>query len=133
MRGSERPLTTDEQKDLLSRFSVPDWFAGFKHDEGLHLVTLGTMPGGVVNTAFFSNGLKVTNTTTPVHTFVGTIDRQIVVSDGATYIETHGYGNAGDGWFGGFRDAVNQLYGPAIFLDLDSSAAYYAFWLYGGC
>ena len=121
---------------MLGQFGVPNIFAGWTQSgkNGQYIVTNGWgLPGGVVTTRFSPGGLSVTNVTTWAHAFVGTINRRISVSDGATFIDTHGYGNAGSGLLGALRDANNQRYGPGIFDALDDNAADYAKSHFVGC
>lgn len=130
-----RPLTPSEQRDLLSRFSVPSIFdEGFPAGNGEYLVTNSQgIPGGFVQTTFSPDGLAVTNVTTPVHAFVGTVVRSVGVSGGSTFIDTHGFGDAGDSLLGQLRDENNQAFGPGIFDQLDSLALRYAAANLPGC
>jgi hypothetical protein len=91
------------------------------------------VPGGIVTTTFAGDGLSAQNITTPVHAFVGVIDRSIGTLSTGTYINTHGYGNAGSSYFGEFRDRENLANGLGIFNNLDSRAAAYAASHYSGC
>ena len=130
----DRALSVPERKDLLSRFAVPSAFSGSPVGDGLYLVTNSFgIPGGFVRTDFSDDGLSVANRTTAVHVFVGTIERNFEVSDGVTYSLTHGYGNAGNGTIGRFRDASNTRFGPGIFNGLDARAARYADKKFPGC
>ena len=133
-------LSEADRQDLLSRFAVPSIFSGDPITDGVYLVTNSFgFPGGIVQTSFSANGLSVTNVTTPVHAFVGVIDRSITVSSDGTFIETHGYGNAAKGTimhfrgFGHSRDILNQKFGPGIFDHIDSRAKNYAGANYPGC
>jgi RHS repeat-associated protein len=126
-----RDLTPAERADLLSRYSVPNINdVGNPISPGTHWVTNSWgLPGGEVQTSYQSGGQQVTNTTTWLHVFAGTIVR----SAGARDIKTHGTGNAGPGLIGRFRDEENQANGPAIFNFYDSRAAAYAKAHYPGC
>ncbi|MDA5194984.1 RHS repeat-associated core domain-containing protein [Govanella unica] len=125
-----RDITPKEQQDLLGRFAVPnDYTAGDPQRAGQNIVTDMYVPGGVVTTTYSPSGLRATNVTTPVHAFVGTIDRSI----SARSINTHGYGNAGRGWLGIARDLTNGRFGPGIFNTLDAQAAACAAKNYAGC
>tara|TARA_R110000772_G_scaffold44732_8_gene102838 strand:+ start:2759 stop:3196 length:438 start_codon:yes stop_codon:yes gene_type:complete len=92
-----------------------------------------TVPGGIVYTTFSSDGLAGRNVTTPVHSLVGTVDQTIVDRGGRSYLNTHGYGSAGDSWFRRFRDNANDSWGPVIFDNVGSKAALYAAAYYKGC
>jgi RHS repeat-associated protein len=130
-----RKMTDNEMRDLLSRYGAPTATAGLVHRRsGENIVTAGrVIPGGVVRTTFSTDGLSVTNVTTPVHAFVGVIERSISRSGGETFISTHGYGDAGNGLFADLRDSTNALFGPGIFDMLDNDAADYAAANYSGC
>lgn len=124
----------------MSRFAVPTAFAGMSNpNNGLNLVVQPTwlpgfaMPGGFVRTTFSADGLSATNVTTPVHAFVGVVERSFSNAGGATYVNTHGYGNAGSGVVGETRDWINSAGGPAIFSGLDARVAAYAAANYKGC
>ncbi len=98
-RVCKRPLTAGETKDLLGRFGVANRYTrgSPQGGNGLHVVTASWVPGGVVRSTFAADGLAVTNVTTPVHAFVGTIDLSIVnLATGAVFV-THGYGDATPG------------------------------------
>ena len=129
----ERALTNAEARDLISRFTVPNSFAGFKSGSGIQVVDVGGLPGGIVNTTYSPDGLLGRNVTTPYHAFVGTVDQSISYSGGATYINTHGYGNAGDSGIGLTRDFINGIAGKGIFEFLDTKAAIFAKIAYKGC
>lgn len=57
----------------------------------------------------------------------------IPVSNGATYIRTHGYGIAGTDGISQLRDIINEIGGKAVFDNIDSVAAFYAHYFYKGC
>lgn len=82
--------------------------------------TVLTLPGtniptGVVQTTRTGEH-SWRNTTTPLHPFVGTIDRIFWQDgDGSVSVRTIGRGNAGDDAIGQFRDAVNDFLGEPIF------------------
>lgn len=136
--GKERPvckraLTNAEQRDLISRFTVPNSTAGTKSGEGYHVVDFNFIPGGVVYTTYSADGLSGRNVTTPVHAFVGTVDRSISISGGQTYLMTHGYGSAGEGVFNRGRDGINGEAGKVIFSNMDAKAILYAKLFFPGC
>jgi RHS repeat-associated protein len=129
----KRSLSDGEAANLLSRFAGPFPVTGIPRGNGYYLVSWLGLPGGMVQTTFSATRLSVTNVTTPVHAFVGRIDRAVVRSGGATYITTHGSGNAGPGGMGNLRDVVNESLGPEIFGGLDSKALAYAAAHFAGC
>ena len=129
-----RQLTNAEGADLLSRYAVPNTYEmGYSLSNGEYFVTnqAGAF-GGFVTTTFSSGGLVARNVTTPVHVFVGTIVRSVSNSGGASYIDTHGFGNAGPE-IGVFRDELNMDLGPGLFRFFDENAALYAQSHYPGC
>ena len=129
-----RQLTAAEEKDLLSRYAVPNAYEmGNSLGNGEYVVTNQVgIPGGIVQTTFSSGGLAARNVTTPVHVFVGTIVRSFSSSGGASYMDTHGFGNAGPD-IGVLRDELNMDLGPGLFNWLDENAAAYARGHYPGC
>ena len=129
-----RQLTNAEGADLLSRYAVPNTYEmGYSLSNGEYFVTnQAGMFGGFVQTTFSAGGLVATNVTTPVHVFVGTIVRSIASSGGASYINTHGFGNSGPD-IGVLRDDLNMDLGPGLFKFFDENAAAYAKSHYPGC
>jgi hypothetical protein len=91
------------------------------------------VPGGYVNTRFSANYNQVVNVTTAFHAFSGSVTRTIYSNSSGTYINTIGVGNAGSSFLGSFRDSVNQVTGPQIFNDVDSTAGAYAQRTIPGC
>ncbi|CUS44669.1 MAG: RHS repeat-associated core domain-containing protein [Pseudomonadota bacterium] len=128
-----RPLTNSEGRDLISRFTVPNSNAGRPSKAGFQIVDFQGIPGGFVITSYSADGLAGRNVTTPYHAFVGTVDQSISISGGRTYINTHGYGTAGNDAVGRARDAVNEVGGKMVFDLLDQQAAAYAKRAYKGC
>jgi RHS repeat-associated protein len=131
----KRLLTPSEAKDLLSRFAVPG-HGGEPLSDGTHWAYDGWKPGGFVTTVFGQNGFRVTNTTQPLHMFVGSIQRDIAAVGGHTEIFTQGWGNAQAGMgdvLGALRDATNEYFGPGIFNNVDKQAAAYAKTHFKGC
>jgi hypothetical protein len=63
----------------------------------------------------------------------GMDDRIAATIAGPLIIDTHGYGNAGHGPLGQFRDENNQEFGPGLFSQLDSLAERYAAANFAGC
>jgi len=122
---------------MMSRYGYPGQNQGQPLQPGRQfaVVSVAGIPGGLVTSTL--NGNQVSNVTTPLHVFTGTIDRQSFVSGGRTYITTHGYGTSGGLLLpglppitppiifvpGGAVDAVNQVSGPLIFNSLDADAA----------
>ncbi len=129
----KRALTKAEQRDLISRFTVPNSTAGTKSGEGYHVVDFNFVPGGIVRTTYSADGTFGRNQTTPVHMFVGTVDRSISISGGKTYLMTHGYGFAGPHILNQGRDAINGEAGKVIFSNMDQKAIWYAKLFYPGC
>jgi RHS repeat-associated protein len=126
----QRAATANERKDLLSRFSLPnDYTRGKVHSDGFHWVTHKYVPIGLVRMRFGDDGLRVTNTTTPIHPFRGRIDRTIQNFEVGAAAITHGVGP----FAGPVDDAANQLLGPGIFRGLDEAGAQYASTNFGGC
>ena len=117
--------------------------AGESTSNGSYVVWSGSIPGGIVTTRFENGGLRVINTTTALHVFVGSITRDIGIENGQTVISTHGTGDAHMGVPRGvslafdaiadIRDLANQIGGPMIFNALDKSAAEYARTHFPGC
>jgi hypothetical protein len=147
----QRPLTPQEQSDLVSRFTVPNVYTqGQPKLPGTYLVANNWgIPGGWVNTTFTPDGLAGTNTTTPFHVFTGVVQRSITnTSDGAVML-THGTGGYSTlpqsqspdesletGFsvdIGGALDVINELSGPTIFNSVDQAAAAYAKANFAGC
>jgi hypothetical protein len=145
-----RPLGDSARRDLLRRFGIPNAYTqgSDQGGTGYHVATWSLMPGGVVRTDFAPNGLAVSNTTTWLHAFVGTIDRSIENTNGGAYFVTHGYGSAGKNYvpnninnptmftfysFGSLRDGLNDALGPLIFGAVDDQAALYARHHFEGC
>jgi hypothetical protein len=118
-------------KALLARFAVPG-HAGENLSTGTYWVWAGNIPGGQVNAVFQRGGLQVTNTTTALHVFSGTIQRDVFASGGRTLIMTQGNGRA-PGLGGASRDLINELSGPGIFNSLDEQAQRYAQSNFKGC
>ena len=121
------------RRDLISRFTVPNSNAGRPSKAGFQIVDFQGIPGGFVITSYSADGLAGRNVTTPYHAFVGTVDQSISISGGRTYINTHGYGTAGNDAVGRARDAVNEVGGKMVFDLLDQQAAAYAKRAYKGC
>lgn len=71
-----RPLSNNEMKDILSRFSIPG-HAGNVASDGNSTDYAGPIPGGRVNVDFADNGLSVHHTTLDPHIFAKQIDRHI--------------------------------------------------------
>ena len=153
----KRPLTEEEVKELISRFTVPNEYNilfGQTQGEGTHIVAMWFIPGGQVTTTFSNNGTVGTNTTTPFHVFVGTIDRWIDNTPNGAYMRTHGTGGYGvlrpqpsgnmSGYIAGLApsapvdwgqvlDNVNQAVGPAVFNRVDSYVTDYVKDHFSGC
>lgn len=147
----KRPLTDQEKRDLISRFTVPNVYTeGIPKSQGIHLVANSWgIPGGWVDTTFSPNGLTGQNVTTPFHVFTGTVQRTISNTGSGAYMLTHGYGGysqlpppspfasmeTGDLTvdLGSLLDLVNQEAGPGIFDKVDQEAAAYAKAHYPGC
>jgi RHS repeat-associated protein len=148
-----RPLTEEEQQQLLNRFTVPNVYTqGQPQGPGVHMVaspwTLG-LPGGWVTTSFTDNGLGGINTTTPFHVFTGVVTRQISNSGGVAYMETRGTGGYNSQLpppspdssslttafvdIGELLDMINQMFGPLVFDAVDQQAARYAAAHFPGC
>jgi hypothetical protein len=139
-----RPLTDGEQRDLLTRFGIPNNYTQGRDQggAGYHWVTSLGIPGGMVRTELAPNGLSVRNTTTWFHGLVGTVDRSIENSREGAFFVTHGVGSANPGWgvhpgyewgAGTVRDGVNQAFGPTIFGWVDGQAKRYAQNHFEGC
>jgi hypothetical protein len=125
----------------MSRFAIPSHDTTPKSD-GRHLVTayMGSFagyswgfPGGYVRSTFGEDGQSVGNVTTPVHAFVGVIDRGHEVLNGASYFRTQGHGFAGFNGVGLITDVLNQLSGPKLFDGMDRRAAEFAAANFSGC
>ncbi len=152
----KRPLTQDEEKDLISRFTVPnDGTIGNVQTKGTNMVWRAAyvVPGGFVTTTFADDGLSGRNVTQTVHVFAGTVDRWIDNTRSGAFMMTHGYGGYGSsnytppnpyasmetgGWagsvdLGGMLDSINDSAGPAIFNHVDEKAAEYAKAHFPGC
>ena len=150
-RLCRRPLTEQEKRDLISRFTVPNIYTqGRPQSAGTHLVANSWgIPGGWVNTRFSPDGVLGTNTTTPFHVFTGTVERSISNTDSGAYMLTHGYGgypsvSATESPYasletgvvvdlGGLLDLINDEVGPSIFKNVDEAAAKYAKTHFPGC
>ena len=146
-----RPLTEQEQSDLISRFTVPNVFTqGQPKAPGTYLVVNNWgVPGGWVNTTFSADGLTGTNTTTPFHVFTGTVQRTVLDTSDGAYMLTHGtggysslpqsqspYASLETGFnvdIGGLLDLINDVTGPAVFDNVDQAAASYAAANFPGC
>lgn len=149
----KRPLTAKQQRDLISRFTVPNgYLQGRPRSEGLNLVvTRFGMPGGVVRTTYSPDGTRGTNVTTPFHVFTGIVERSIENTTTGAYMVTHGYGGYPEmnlpppnpfasmetmGTYmdlGDFLDSINAATGPEIFNSVDKQAALYARTHFPGC
>lgn len=149
----QRPLTQQEQRDLINRFTVPNTYTrGRPQSAGTNLVVSWfVVPGGFVTTTFSADGLAGRNVTIPFHVFVGVVDRSISNTTSGAYMETHGYGGYGSlnlpppspsasletgGTnldLGGMLDLINNATGPVIFNDVDEQAARYAKHNFPGC
>lgn len=147
----KRPLTAQEQRDLISRFTVPNIYTqGRPKSAGTYLVANDWgIPGGWVTTSFTPDGLIGTNVTTPLHVFTGVVQRTISNTGGGAYMLTHGYGGypsmpdsaAPYGSLetgvvvdvGGLLDLINDEAGPSIFSAVDQAAAAYAKAHFPGC
>jgi RHS repeat-associated protein len=145
-----RPLTTQEQGDLISRFTVPNSYTlGQPKAPGTYMVAAWGIPGGWVNTTFTPDGLAGTNTTTPFHVFTGVVQRSITNTSNGAYMLTHGTGGYSSlpqsqspsasletGFsvdIGGALDVINDATGPIIFNNVDQAAAAYAKANFAGC
>jgi hypothetical protein len=146
-----RPLTEREQRDLISRFTVPNVYTQDQpKTAGTYLVAnTSGMPGGWVTTTFSPDGLSGANVTTPVHVFTGVVERSISNTNSGAYMLTHGYGGYSSqpqsppqyssletGFsvdFGGLLDLINDGTGPSVFNDVDQEAAEYAMTYFSGC
>jgi RHS repeat-associated protein len=152
----DRPLTEDEQRDLIRRFTVPSSYTtGSIQSENGDINMVANWfgwPGGFVTTTYSPDGLVGTNVTTPIHIFKGTVERSILNTEHGSYMQTHGTGGYGSlnlpapspsasmatgagpaidiGWA---LDFLNQKWGPGIFNDVDEQAALYAKWHFPGC
>ena len=156
-RVCQRQLTPYEQRDLISRFTVPNVYTqGQPKGPGTYMVasSLGFIPGdlgipgGWVTTTFSADGLVGTNITTPFHIFSGTVTRSISNTGSGAYMVTHGYGgypslpppepNASSLTtayidLGGLLDQINDQTGPVVFSGVDQAALAYATLNYPGC
>jgi RHS repeat-associated protein len=151
-----RPLTPQEKKELISRFTVPNSYTlGQPKTAGTYLVAHRGIPGGIVTTTFSPDGAAGKNETSPFHIFTGTVERTIVNTDSGAYMQTHGYGGygsmnlppqqpnvsmaiAGLGIvittdYGSALDSVNNSVGPDVFNNVDKQAALYAKSHFPGC
>jgi RHS repeat-associated protein len=146
-----RPLTDQEKRELISRFTVPNSFKlGQPAMSGTHLVANGWgIPGGWVTTTFAPNGLSGSNVTTPFHVFTGTVERSVSNVGGVSYMDTLGYGGYNSQVptpsqygsslttssvdIGGLLDSINDLMGPWVFDAVDAQALRYAMNHFPGC
>jgi hypothetical protein len=89
---SKRPLTDQEGRDLMRRFTVPNVSTpgetAVSSDTYL-LVSSWGMSGGWVTTNFSAKGLVGGNTTTPFH--VGVVERSIMNASSGADMQTHDY------------------------------------------
>ena len=120
-----KPLNGQQRADILRRAAVPG-HEGELMSNGTYLAAPYGFPGGYVNTRFSADYNQVVNVTTSFHAFSGSVTRTIYSNSSGTFIETIGVGNAGSGIIGGIRDSINQVTGPQIFNDVDSTAGAYA-------
>jgi RHS repeat-associated protein len=134
----QRELTSQQQADALSRFAFPGQNPSVPvTNNGLNLVRDPTVafgpPGGWIITTVGADGRSITNATTPIHVFSGTIDRSIYALNGRTYVTTHGTGTS-SGWYGPIGgtavpgsafDWVNQFHGQQIFNAVDAAMGEY--------
>jgi RHS repeat-associated protein len=144
----KRPLTPQEHKDLVSRFTVPNnYLQGRPRLAGTYLVAWW-LPGGWVTTRFSPDGLTGTNRTTPFHVFAGVVEVTSRNTDGGAYMAAHGYGGYGRGNvvippsietggeaidLGLALDGINDVFGPAAFGHVFDQAAQYAKKHFPGC
>jgi RHS repeat-associated protein len=124
-----KPLPTATQAELLRRGSVPG-HVGERLSNGSYYAHSGFLPGGIVTTNFRSDYRQVTNVTTALHFFVGSVTRTIYSNSSGTYIHTEGSGSAGFGPvvppllpIGILRDSINQAFGKSIFDGVDKDLA----------
>ena len=153
----KRPLTPQEQKALISRFTVPNSLTtGRPQSDGINVViSWFGFPGGFVTTTRSSDGLSGRNVTTPFHVFTGTVERSIVNTPDGAYMQTHGYGGYGSanlqpqpinvsgliaglgpGFsvdYGEMLDSINNVVGPEVFNHVDKQATRYAKHHFPGC
>jgi RHS repeat-associated protein len=146
----KRAMTDAEQRILVRKFTIPSIFATSRvtNDDGLYLVTNSWgIPGGWVQTTFFQNGLIGQNVTTPVHVFVGTVERSVQNRADGAHLVTRGYGTAPLGpvmitvpgiytgiiLTGPIRDSINTEQGPDLFAPYDRQATRYATHHFPGC
>jgi len=113
-------VTSSQLANALSRFAVPGVPHSMRQANGLNFASWGMAPGGFVTTQFSHNGLSVTNTTTSIHVFGGSITTSYSFSGGHVFVQTTGSGTTDP-----VRDSINQTTSPEIFGRLDRDLANY--------
>jgi RHS repeat-associated protein len=152
-RVCKRPLTKNEQRELIQRFTVPNAYTqGRPQSAGVNMVANSWgIPGGFVTTTFSADGLAGMNVTTPFHVLTGVVERSIRNTNNGAFMETHGYGGYGSlnlpssspyasmetGGIqidvGEMLDSINNTIGPDIFDSVDRQATRYAVHHFAGC